>query len=290
MTNFNVSQMPEMSGSTIIITGGNSGIGHATATALARVGAHVVLAVRDPMKGRRAAQEIGGDVEVRRLDLADLVSIRAFATEWNEPIDILINNAGVGGRELKRTADGFEMTFGTNHLGHFALTKLLLDHITGRVVTLASQAERMARLDLDDLNWNDRLYNGLRAYNDSKLANLLFTTELQRRLTAAGSPVKAMAAHPGFVATNIYTAPDQNRFSFWPLFSKVLAQAPDAGALPVLYAALGDLPGDSFTGPLHMMHMRGGAEVIRRSHVAADPDLAKRLWTLSEQLSATKTS
>jgi NAD(P)-dependent dehydrogenase (short-subunit alcohol dehydrogenase family) len=285
MSDFDATQMPGMTGKTVIVTGGNSGIGRATAKVLADAGARVVLAVRDPTKGKDAAQEIGGAVEVRELDLADLSSVRQFAQAWTDPIDILINNAGVGSQGgLKRTADGFEAMFGTNHLGHFALTNLLLEHVTDRVVTVASQAERMARLDLDDPNWRERPYNGSRAYNDSKLANLLFTAELQRRLTSSGSRLRAIAAHPGFVSTNIYVTGEPKRLSFGSLFIRVAAQNPDAGALPLLYAAVGDLPGGSFTGPEHLMHMRGGAELIKRSRTADDPELAKRLWTVSEQL------
>jgi NAD(P)-dependent dehydrogenase (short-subunit alcohol dehydrogenase family) len=274
-----------MTGKTVIVTGGNSGIGRATAKVLSGAGAQVVLAVRDTAKGKGAAQEIGGPVEVRELDLANLRSVRQFAQAWTGPIDILINNAGVGSQGgLKRTADGFEMMFGTNHLGHFALTNLLLEHVTDRVVTVASQAERMARLDLDDPNWRERPYKGSRAYSDSKLANLLFTAELQRRLSASGSRVRAIAAHPGFVSTNIYVATEPRRLTFGSLFIRVAAQNPAAGALPVLYAAVGDLPGGSFTGPEHLMHMRGGAELIKRSRTAEDTELARRLWTASEQL------
>jgi NAD(P)-dependent dehydrogenase (short-subunit alcohol dehydrogenase family) len=285
MSDFDATQMPGMTGKTVIVTGGNSGIGRATAKVLAGAGAEVVLAVRDTVKGKDAAQGIGGAVEVRELDLADLRSVRQFAQDWTDPIDILINNAGVGNHGgLKRTADGFEVMFGTNHLGHFALTNLLLEHITERVVTVASQAERMARLDLDDPNWRERPYKGSRAYSDSKLANLLFTAELQRRLTASGSRLRAIAAHPGLVSTNIYVSGEPKRLSFGSLFIRVAAQNPDAGALPVLYAAVGDLPGGSFTGPEHLMHMRGGAELIKQSRTADNSELAQRLWTVSEQL------
>jgi NAD(P)-dependent dehydrogenase (short-subunit alcohol dehydrogenase family) len=285
MSDFDATQMPRMAGKTVIVTGGNSGIGRATAKVLAASGARVVLAVRDTTKGREAAGEIGRGVEVRELDLADLGSVRQFAKAWTDPIDILINNAGAGNRQgLSRTADGFEMLFGTNHLGHFALTNLVLEHVTERVVTVASQAERMAHLDLDDPNWRERPYRGSRAYADSKLANLLFTAELQRRLTASGSRVRATAAHPGFVSTNIYVSAESRRVSVGSLFIRAAAQDPAAGALPVLYAAVADLPGDSFTGPKHLMHMRGGAELIKRSRTAQDPELARRLWTLSEEL------
>jgi NAD(P)-dependent dehydrogenase (short-subunit alcohol dehydrogenase family) len=284
VSDFDATNIQTMTGKTIIITGGNSGIGRSTAKVLATAGARVVLAVRDTSKGDTAAKEIGGEVEVRELNLADLSSVRKFAEAWTVPLDILINNAGVGDRGLKRTSDGFEMMFGTNHLGHFALTNLLLRHITERIVTVASQAERMARLDLDDPNWSRRPYQGSRAYNDSKQANLLFTSELQRRLIASGSSVRAMAAHPGFVSTNIYSTDEPRRANFWSLFNRLIAQGPDDGALPVLYAAVADLPGDSFTGPEHLMHMRGGAELIAKSRTAQDPALAQRLWTVSEEL------
>ncbi len=182
---------------------------------------------------------------------------------------------------MQRTKDGFELQFGTNHLGPFALTNLLLPHVTGRVVTVSSQAERSGRLDFDDLNWEDTEYKGSRAYNNSKLANLLFTGALQRRLNASNSSVRANAAHPGFVATNIYT---EYTSAIARLSLRLIAQDADHGALPVLYAAVADIPGDSFVGPEHLAHMRGGAELIKRSKRARDPELADKLWDVSEQL------
>ncbi|MCO5973330.1 oxidoreductase [Actinoallomurus sp. WRP6H-15] len=285
MTTFSVTDIPDMTGTTAIVTGANSGIGQATAHALAAAGARVVLAVRNAGKGKAAAAAIPGDTEVRELDLADLESVRSFAAGWDGPIDLLINNAGVSGPTLTRTADGFESKFGINHLGHFALTNLLLEHITGRVVTVASQAERYARLDLADLNWEHRPYQPSRAYNDSKLANLLFTAELQRRLTAAGSAVLAHAAHPGLVATDIYHHDGPRRPSdiLWSIALRLLAQDARRGALPTLYAAVADIPANSFTGPDHLAHMRGAPELIGRSGPAQDTDLARRLWNLSEQ-------
>jgi NAD(P)-dependent dehydrogenase (short-subunit alcohol dehydrogenase family) len=216
--------------------------------------------------------------------------VRAFAAAWDGPADLLINNAGVSSPMLTRTADGFESQFGVNHLGHFALTNLLLEHVTGRVVTVASQAERMGRLDFDDLNWERRTYRPSRAYKDSKLANLLFTAELQRRLTAAGSPVKATAAHPGLVATPIYThdGPRRPADAVWAPVLRLVAQDADHGALPVLFAATADIPGDSFAGPHHLAHMRGGFQLIGRSGTACDPALARRLWAVSEQLTGVR--
>jgi NAD(P)-dependent dehydrogenase (short-subunit alcohol dehydrogenase family) len=256
----------------VIVTGASSGIGLATARALAGAGARVVLAVRNVEKGQAAAVDVPGLTEVRVLDLARLDSMRAFAAGWDGPVDLLINNAGVSGPSLARTADGFEMKFGTNHLGHFALTNLLLEHVTGRVVTVASQAERFGRLDFGDLNWERRTYQQSRAYSDSKLANLLFTAELQRRLTAAGSGVRANAAHPGLVATAIYHHDGPRR------------------PADLVYAAVADIPGDSFAGPSHLAHMRGAPELIGRSAAAQDPDLARRLWDVSQQLTGVRSA
>ena len=284
MTTFRISDIPDMTNKTIIVTGANSGIGLATARALAGAGAHVVLAVRNPEKGKAAAAATPGRTEVRQLDLANLDSVRAFAADWDGTIDLLINNAGVSPPQLGRTADGFELQFGTNHLGHFALTNLLLKHIAGRVVTLGSQAERTGRVDFDDLNFERRPYKQSRAYNQSKLANHLFTAELQRRLDAAGSNILAQTAHPGFVATDIYTESG----GIARLMVRLIAQGPEQGALAVLYAAVADIPGDSFAGPSQLMHMRGGPELIKPSARATDPALARRLWSVSEELTGTR--
>jgi NAD(P)-dependent dehydrogenase (short-subunit alcohol dehydrogenase family) len=290
MTTFHGLNLPDLTGRTAIVTGASSGIGQSVAHALAGAGAHVVLAVRDVAKGQRVAAALPGRTEVRELNLASLDSVQAFAAAWDGPIDLLINNAGVSQPALTRTAEGFESKLGVNHLGHFALTNLLLEQVTGRVVTVASQAERQARLDFDDLNWERRPYRPSRAYNDSKLANLLFTTELQRRLSAAGSPVKATAAHPGLVDTAIYQheGPRRPADTVWGLAVRLLAQDADHGALPILFAATADVPGDSFAGPRHLAHMRGGFQLINRSAAAHDPALARRLWTVSEQLTGVR--
>src|SRR6516225_1886337 len=165
--------LPDLSGRTIVVTGASSGLGLETARTLAGAGAHVVLAVRDPVKGDRVAASIEGSTEIRELDVADLASVHAFAEAWRGSLDVLINNAGIMAVPEGRTVDGFELQIGTNHLGPFLLTNLLLPSITDRVVTVSSQAHYRARLDLDDLNWNGRRYKALRAYSDSKLANLL---------------------------------------------------------------------------------------------------------------------
>ncbi|MCU1406355.1 MAG: short-chain dehydrogenase [Glaciihabitans sp.] len=267
-----------------MITGATSGIGLATAKALSAAHARVVFAVRNTEKGAAVAAALPGETTVKALDLADLGSVHRFADEWSEPIDVLINNAGVSVPTLERTRDGFEMQFGTNHLGPFALTNLLLPHVTRRVVSLSSQAERMAKLNLDDLNWERTPYNESRAYAMSKLANILFTAELQRRLIAAGSAVTTAAAHPGFVATNM----TGSTTGLAQLLTRLVAQAPEAGALPVLLAATGDIPGDSFTGPERLLHMRGGAELIGRSKQAKDADLAARLWDASEAMTGVR--
>jgi NAD(P)-dependent dehydrogenase (short-subunit alcohol dehydrogenase family) len=274
-----------MGGRTVIVTGANSGIGRAAASELAGAGARVVLAVRDTEKGTAAAAGMPGETEVRELDLADLESVRRFAAGFDGEIDILINNAGVMAPPLGRTADGFELQFGTNHLGHFALTNLLLERITGRVVTVSSSAHKVGKIDFDDLNWERRSYKRWPAYGQSKLANLLFTSELQRRLTAAGSAVIATAAHPGYAATNLQFHSGQSLTeALSRLGNRLLAQDEAAGALPTLYAAVADVPGDSFAGPNGLMEMRGAPKLVGRSKAAKDTEVARRLWEVSEEL------
>ena len=283
------SQIPDQSGRTAIVTGANSGIGAATARALAARGAHVVLAVRDPARGETAAATMEGDTEVRVLDLGSLRSIRAFAAGWAGPIDLLINNAGVMMPPQGRTEDGFETQFGVNHLGHFALTNLLLEHVTDRVVTVSSAVHGLGTIDFDDLQWERRHYRATRAYGQSKLANLLFTLELQRRLAQAGSAVLSTAAHPGYARTNL-TSSSRN-----PLFrigaavgGRLLAQDADGGSLPTLYAALApDMPMAGYAGPGGLMDLRGAPQLAVRSGAAADDAVARRLWDVSEQLTGT---
>ncbi|MFQ1003814.1 oxidoreductase [Modestobacter sp. SSW1-42] len=271
-------------GRTAVVTGANSGLGLETARALVAAGARVVLAVRDLARGERAAAGLTGDVEVRRLDLADLTSVRAFAAGWSGRLDVLVANAGIMHVPAGRTADGFELQFGTNHLGHFALTNLLLPHVTDRVVTVSSFLHRRGRIDLDDLNWQRRRYSAEGAYAQSKLANLLFTLELQRRLTAAGSPVRATAAHPGWAATNLQGR-SGNRLKDTALAvgNRFIATSAAQGALPVLMAATAELPGGSFTGPSGQL-MRGAPTLDSRSPAASDGELAGRLWAASATL------
>ena len=277
-----------MTGRTVVVTGANSGIGAVTAREFARAGARVVLAVRDQARGEAAAATMPGDTEVRRLDLADLASVRAFAGAWDGPLDILVNNAGVMAVPHARTADGFELQLGTNHLGHFALTNLLLRHVTDRVVIVASAAHRGGRIDFDDLNC-ERSYQRWRAYCQSKLANLLFMLELQRRLDAAGSPVTAQAAHPGWAATNLQSH-GQNLVErlLMKAGNTLLAQNERMGALPTLYAATQKLPAGSYTGPGGLQEMRGHPKAAGRSVAACDEQVAKRLWDVSEQLTGVR--
>jgi NAD(P)-dependent dehydrogenase (short-subunit alcohol dehydrogenase family) len=277
--------IPSQSGRTVIITGATSGIGFAAAKVLTDKGARVVLAVRNQAKGADAVQRLGGLAEVRPLDLADLSSVRAFADGWDGPVDLLINNAGVMAVPLGRTAEGFELQFGTNHLGHFALTNLLLPQLTDRVVCLSSGAHRMGHIDLADPNWERRPYKQWPAYGQSKLANLLFVLELERRLTAAGSNVRALAAHPGFARTNLQ-GHSGNAFADRAILvvTKVMGQSATQGAWPTLFAATQDLPGGSYVGPGAFAETRGLPQLVGRSPEASDPELAKQLWTASEDL------
>ena len=278
------SDLPDLSGHTYVITGANSGIGLEAAKKLAGAGGHVVLAVRSPDKGEAAAREVGGSTEVRRLDLEDLSSVRAFAEEWGDrPVTTLVNNAGIMMVAQGRTTDGFERQIGTNHLGHFALTNLLLPRVTDRVVTISSGLHNGPQVDLDNLDL-ERSYKPTRAYQQSKLANLLFTAELQRRLTAAGSPVKALAAHPGYAATNLqshHANPLMNKL-MW-VSNKVVARSAEFGSRPTVHAVVADLPGDTYVGPTKLQGLAGAPGPNSRSAQARDAEVAARLWELSEQ-------
>ena len=297
-----MNDLPDLSGRTAIVTGSTSGIGEVTARALAGRGATTTLAVRDVVRGEAAADAIrrvhpAAAVEVRRLDLADLASVREFATAWSgahpEGLDLLINNAGVMALPRRETPDGYEMQFATNHLGHFALTGLLLPALVARsrsrVVTVSSTAHRMGRIDFDDLQGRRR-YNAWRAYGQSKLANLLFTMELQRRLDLAGISTLALAAHPGYSATNLQAAGPRMKGRTWmagPIatMNRVLAQSPEMGALPSLLAATyPGLPGGSYVGPDGFLETRGHPRLVDRSPAARDDATARRLWTVSEEL------
>jgi NAD(P)-dependent dehydrogenase (short-subunit alcohol dehydrogenase family) len=221
--------IPPQHGRTVVVTGATSGIGRAAAHELARAGARVVLAVRDTGRGAAVAAAMPGDVEVRRLDLADLASVRAFADGTDHPVDVLVNNAGLMAVPFRRTADGFEMQTGVNLLGHFALTGLLLPRITDRVVTLSSGAHRTGGLDVTDLSWERRRYRRWTAYGQSKLGDLLFAYELQRRFTAAGSPLRSMAAHPGYAATALQSRTESVQDAVMGVLNRLVAQSPEDG-------------------------------------------------------------
>ena len=289
MSTWSTSDLPDLSNRTAIVTGANSGIGRAAASALAGAGASVVLAVRNVAKGRDAAATMPGSVEVRELDLASLESVRAFAASWDEDVELLINNAGVMVPPLSRTAEGFELQFGTNHLGHFALTNLLLEHVRGRVVTVSSVGHRVGTIDFDDLQWERKTYRAWRAYGQSKLANLLFTLELQRRLGEAGSNVLATAAHPGYAATNLqFHSGSKIQDVFSAMGNFLLAQSADDGALPTLYAATADMPPAGYAGPGGFMEQRGAPKLVGRTGAASDEEVARRLWDVSEELTGVR--
>ncbi|MFD6275480.1 oxidoreductase [Streptomyces sp. NPDC060209] len=290
-------QIPDQTKRVFAVTGANSGLGLATTRALARRGGHVILAVRDEDKGHRAVAEItaeqpGASLEVRRLDLADLNSVRAFAQQVHADharLDVLVNNAGVMAPPRTLSAQGHELQFACNHLGHFELTGLLLDlledGIDPRVVTVSSTNHRQGRLFFDDINGR-RAYSPMAFYNQSKLANAVFGQELQRRLTQAGSPVRSVLAHPGYTATNLQTSAPVGMVKL--LFGRILtplAQAPDQGALPQLFAATDpSVEGGQFIGPDGLAELRGGPTRVQPAPAATDVETGRRLWELSEQL------
>ena len=300
-----VADMPDLTGRAAIVTGANSGIGFYTAQALARNGATVTLAVRDVAKGERAREAMGpvkGEVDVWCLDLSDLNSVRSFAEDWSQAhpggLDLLINNAGIMAIPRRESADGYELQLATNHLGHYALTGLLLPALVAipnsRIVNVASGAHRIARrIDFEDL-MGEKKYSKWGAYGQSKLANLLFTSQLQRRLSANDLSVNAYAAHPGYAATNLQSVgPAMSGSSLegkmTALANKVIAQSPQMGALPTLFAAtMPGLPGDSYIGPSGFGEMRGHPKLVDRSAAAKNQGQAERLWIVSEELTGVK--
>ena len=286
MTDWTAADLPSFAGRTVIITGANSGLGAVTARELAGKGAKIIMAVRNTKKGDAAAQQITGQVEVRQLDLQDLSSVRGFADGVDE-VDVLINNAGIMAAPFALTADGFESQIGTNHLGHFALTNLLLPKLTDRVVTVSSMAHWPGRINFDDLNWKSRRYSPWLAYSQSKLANLLFPSELQRRLHSVGSPLRALAAHPGYSHTNLQGASGRKLGdAVVSAATRVVATDADFGARQTLYAASQDLPGNTLVGP--RFGYVGRTQPVGRSRRAQDAAAATTLWELSEQLTGTK--
>lgn len=300
--------IPPLAGKTALVTGANSGLGLETARALAARGAHVVLACRGAAKAEQAMSLIrtrvaDAQLEFLALDLSDLASVKAAAQAFksrHSQLHILCNNAGVMGLPYGRTRDGFEMLFGTNHLGPFALTGLLLDVIRitpgARVVTLASLAHRRGKLPLDDLHWERRRYNRAGAYGQSKLANLVFALELDRRFRSTGIAALSAAAHPGYSATNVVYARDtQPSISrrLWHAMARtgnaILAQPAAMGALPTLYAATAaDTRGGEYIGPGGCIEFRGPPVRVQPARHALDPALASELWRRSEEMTGVR--
>ncbi len=301
MAPWTAQDIPDLSGRTAVVTGANSGLGFETSLALARAGAEVILACRDQSKGADALERLtasapSGTVSLATLDLADLTSVRAFASGFHgahQGLDLLINNAGVMAIPRRETADGFEMQFGTNHLGHFALTGLLLDALLARpgarVVTVSSSVAQMGRIHFDDLQ-GVRTYGKWRAYAQAKLANQLFTVELGRRTARHGIDLVSVAAHPGYAATNLQAVGPQMTGSglmarITDIGNSLIGQSPAGGALPSLYAATA--PGVSsgqYFGPDGFMALRGAPTAVPLVKAARDAAVADRLWGVSEEL------
>jgi len=276
MPKWTTAQMPDMADKTVVVTGASRGLGLVAAREFAAASAHVVLAVRDVDRGASVAQGIPGSVEVRKLDVSDLSSVRDFAEAWRGPVDVLVNNAGVMDVPLIRTADGFDVQTATNSFGPFLLTNLLLPAITERVVWVTSQLHRRGRVQLDDLDWTLRNYRPMAAYNDSKLHVVLFSLELQRRLQESGSALRSVLAHPGIATTELAAhSPSNviNRFSF-------LLNDPQHGALPILFAAVEDVPGNAYVGPDGVGGVKGYPMVRRPARAGLDARMAGYLWTV----------
>lgn len=287
---WSTTDIPDQTGRTAVVTGANTGLGYETAAALAAKGAHVVLAVRNLEKGKAAADLIarrtpGADVTLQQLDLTSLQSVREAADQLHaalDRVDLLVNNAGVMFTPEEKTKDGFELQFGTNHLGHFAFTGRMLDLLLAtpdsRVVTVSSIGHRFGRIRFDDLQ-SERSYNRFTAYGAAKLANLLFTYELQHRL--AGTTTSALAAHPGGSASEL----DRHLPGPLKLVFAAMSQDTEAGALPTLRAATDPgVSGGQYLGPAGFMEMRGTPKVVSSSRRSHDADVQRRLWTVSEEL------
>lgn len=280
MAKWTADQMPSMNGKTVVITGAGGGLGLLATRELGRAGAHVVLAVRNIPKAQRAVAGMRGDFEFRELDVSDMDSVRSFAQDYTGNIDVLLNNAGVANIEPARTAQGLNLEMATNYFGPFLLTNLLLPQLTDRVVMVSSQLHRFGRLKIDDLDWRTRKHNGLAVYEASKLAVVLFSLELQRRLTASGSRIRSVVAHPGVARTGL------NSHSWLRVVDKMpfLVQDAEPGVLPLLYAATQDVPGNAYVGPDGLFSFTGYPLIRKPSRTAQDPALAKRLWEASVAL------
>ena len=305
MAKWSARDIPSQTGRVAVVTGANSGLGLVTSRELARAGARVVMGCRDTGRGEAArsqllAQVPAAEVEVRRLDLASLASVREFADRLHADVpalDLLVNNAGVMAIPRQLTADGFEMQLGTNHLGHFALAGLLLPSMTGsagsRVVTVASTAHKPGRIDFDDL-MGERTYRKWSAYSQSKLANLLFAYELQRRLDVSGLPTISVAAHPGYAATNLQQVGPRmegSRLSglVMSIGNSLFAQSDDMGALPQLYAATAPaVCGGDYFGPDGIAESRGHPKRVESTKASKDAEASRRLWDISEELTGVR--
>lgn len=288
--------IPDQKNRVAIVTGSSSGIGYETARVLANKKATVIIAARNLQKGKAAADNIKtgnseADIRVMELDLANLASVRRFAEKFKQQfnrLDLLINNAGVMMPPYSKTADGFELQFGTNHLGHFALTAHLIDLIMdtndSRVVNVSSGGHTYGKLDFSDLNWEKRSYKKTRAYGDSKIANLFFTYELQRKLDHSDSKTIAVASHPGWTATEL-----QRHAGVFNFLNRFVAQDISIGALPTLYAAIGpDVKGSDYYGPSGWREMRGYPKKVESNKPSHDEANAKKLWKVSEELTGVK--
>ncbi|MFT7602113.1 MAG: NAD(P)-dependent dehydrogenase (short-subunit alcohol dehydrogenase family) [Acidimicrobiales bacterium] len=295
-----VADLPDLTGKIVVVTGANSGIGLEAARVFSRRGATVVLACRDEAKGTAAAHQLraAGDAlaVVMSLDMADLGSIEAFAVDFDHrfgKLDILVNNAGIMAVPYGKTADGFERQFGTNHLGHFALTGRLLVKLlaapSARVVTVSSIAHKEADMDFDDLMFNTGVgYEPMKAYRRSKLANLLFAYELDRRVRAAGHPIASLAVHPGVSVTSLFDGMSRWSSLAKPL-AKLLLQGADAGALPTLRAAVDPAAeGGQYYGPLRRKETTGPPELAPSTDLARDEHVAAELWNVSERLTGVR--
>ncbi|MGD1173502.1 SDR family NAD(P)-dependent oxidoreductase [Mycobacterium seoulense] len=284
-------RLGNLTGKRIVVTGATNGVGLGTARALAKAGAHVILAVRNTELGEQRAAEMGGSTTVARVDLADQSSVRAFAASIDDDIDILINNAGALTERRTETVDGFEKTLGTNLLGPFALTNLLLPKVRSQIINVGSDAHRSATLRLDDLHLRRHKWTRLGAYAQSKLAVMLWGLELDRRLREAGSPVVTQLTHPGWVASNLSQLGDSPLMSLAhkavKLVADRLANDIDEGAAPTLYCISEPLPPGSYVGVSGRFGLRGGPVLIGRSPVACDYDAAARLVAFAEQETGT---
>ena len=284
-TKWTTADLPDLTGRTMSVTGATARLGEETARELARAGARVIMAVRNEQKAAELIRSTGptkGRIDLGNLDVSDLDSVRRFGQNWSDPIDVLVNNAGIMQVPLSHTGDGRELQMATNYVGAFALTRMLLPHITDRVVSLSSQLHRIGHVRLDDLDWKTRKYDDLAAYADSKLAVVLFSNELERRLRAVNSPVRSLTAHPGIARTTLasHAGGLTGRINYLgPLLNTV-----EQGALPTLYAATQDIPGGTYVGPGDVASIKGYPRIHRPSRTALDENLARELWEKTNKI------